>query len=185
METEKVLIKPHEMETIIERLAFQIIEKCPDHENTYLLGIKRRGVCIVDRILESLKKHNKPLMQKGTIDITLYRDDLTEITGNADIHRSDIAFDVNKKNIIIVDDVLFTGRTVRAAIDAVMDFGRPARIMLAVMVDRGHKELPIHADFTGKYIPTSKAEVIHVKMKEIDNVEDCVTISVRNLDGEK
>lgn len=176
---EKTLIDHKEMKAIIERLTFQIIEKCPDYENTYLIGIRRRGEFIADRIDKSLKKHGKPALKTGVIDITLYRDDLTEVAVMPEVHSSHIGFDVTGKSIILVDDVLFTGRTVRAAIDAILDYGRPAKIMLAVMVDRGHRELPISPDFVGKYIPTNLQEVIHVKVNEVDGIDDCVTISDR------
>lgn len=176
---EKTLISNKEMQTIIERITFQIMEKCRNTDNTYLIGIRRRGEFIAERIDSCIKKHGKTPLQTGVLDITLYRDDLTEITNMPEVHESQIGFDVSGKDIILVDDVLYTGRTARAAIDAILDYGRPAKIMLAVMVDRGHKELPIAADFVGKHIPTSQTEVIHVKVKEIDGVDDCVTISDR------
>lgn len=180
MEKEKILINSAEMHAIIERMTFQIIEKVTDYDNTYIVGIRRRGEYIANRITDSISRHNKRPLKSGVLDITLYRDDLSEISNMPEVKSSDIGFDVNGKTIILVDDVLFTGRTIRSAIDALLDYGRPAKIMLAVIVDRGHKELPIHADFTGKHIPTRKSEVIHVKVKEIDNVDDdCVTISDR------
>ncbi len=180
MEKEKILINSAEMHAIIERMTFQIIEKVNDYDNTYIVGIRRRGEYIANRIIDSINRHNKRPLKSGILDITLYRDDLSEISNMPEVKSSDIGFDVNGKTIIVVDDVLFTGRTIRSAIDALLDYGRPAKIMLAVIVDRGHKELPIHADFTGKHIPTRKSEVIHVKVKEIDNVDDdCVTISDR------
>ena len=179
MENEKILIGNAEMQTILERLTFQIIEKCPDPKNTCIVGIRRRGVFIAKRIDECLKRHNKKEFEMGTIDITLYRDDLSEISNMPEVHSSSIDFDVNGKTLILVDDVLFTGRTIRAALDAILDYGRPAKIMLAVVVDRGHRELPIQADFIGKYIPTSLEEVIHVKVMEVDNTPDCVAISKR------
>ncbi len=181
MENEKTLINSEEMRTIIERLTFQIIEKCHNPEKTCIIGIRRRGVYIANRIEECLKKHNKNDFSTGTIDITLYRDDLSEISNLPEVHSSSIDVDINGKTLILVDDVLFTGRTIRAALDALLDYGRPAKIMLAVMVDRGHRELPIQADFIGKYIPTSIDEVIHVKVREIDNTQDCVTISKRSV----
>ena len=180
MSKEKMLINSDEMQAIIERITFQIIEKTIDYENTYIVGIRRRGEYIANRIIDSFKRHNKQPLKYGVLDITLYRDDLSEIANLPEVKTSNIGFDVNGKTIILVDDVLFTGRTIRSAIDALLDYGRPAKIMLAVIVDRGHKELPIHADFTGKVIPTRKSEVIHVKVTEIDNVDaDCVTISDR------
>lgn len=180
MEKEKILINSAEMHAIIERMTFQIIEKVNDYDNTYIVGIRRRGEYIANRIIDSINRHNKRPLKSGILDITLYRDDLSEISNMPEVKSSDIGFDVNGKTIIVVDDVLFTGRTIRSAIDALLDYGRPEKIMLAVIVDRGHKELPIHADFTGKHIPTRKSEVIHVKVKEIDNVDDdCVTISDR------
>lgn len=180
MEKEKILIDSDEMHAVIERITFQIIEKVKDYDNTYIVGIRRRGEYIANRIIECFKNHNKKPLKSGVLDITLYRDDLSEIANMPEVKSSHIGFDVNGKTIILVDDVLFTGRTIRSAIDALLDYGRPAKIMFAVIVDRGHKELPIHADFTGKHIPTRKSEVIHVKVKEIDNVDDdCVTISDR------
>ena len=182
MEKEKILINNAEMHAIIERMTFQIIEKVTDYDNTYIVGIRRRGEYIANRIIDSISHHNKKPLKSGVLDITLYRDDLSEISNMPEVKSSDIGFDVNGKTIILVDDVLFTGRTIRSAIDALLDYGRPAKIMLAVIVDRGHKELPIHADFTGKHIPTRKSEVIHVKVKEIDNVDnDCVTIIDREV----
>ncbi len=180
MSKEKMLIDSDEMYAIIERMTFQIIEKTVDYDNTYIVGIRRRGEYIANRIIDSFKRHNRTPLKSGILDITLYRDDLSEISNLPEVNSSDIGFDVNGKTIILVDDVLYTGRTIRSAIDALLDYGRPAKIMLAVIVDRGHKELPIHADFTGKMIPTRKSEVIHVKVVEIDNVDaDCVTISDR------
>ena len=178
-DNEKLLISTEEMESIIDRMTFQILEKITDYDNTYLVGIRRRGVYIADRILDSLKKHGKTPLKTGILDITLYRDDLSEISSMPEVKTSDLGFDITGKTLILVDDVLFTARTIRSALEALTDYGRPKKVMLAVMVDRGHKELPIHADFTGKYIPTKKTEVIHVKVREIDNSEDCVTISNR------
>lgn len=180
MKIEKVLINSSEMHAIIERMTFQIIEKIADYDSTYIVGIRRRGEYIANRIKDSLKNNNKRILKSGVLDITLYRDDLSEIANMPEVKSSSIGFDVNGKTIILVDDVLFTGRTIRSAIDALLDYGRPSKIMLAVIVDRGHKELPIHADFIGKNIPTRKSEIIHVKVKEIDGVsDDCVTISDR------
>ena len=180
MDKEKILINSSEMYAIIERMTFQIIEKVIDYDNTYIVGIRRRGEYIANRIIDSISRNNKKPLKSGVLDITVDRDDLSEIANMPEVKSSNIGFDVNGKTIILVDDVLFTGRTVRSAIDALLDYGRPSKIMLAVIVDRGHKELPIHADFTGKHIPTRKSEVIHVKVKEIDNVDDdCVTISDR------
>ncbi len=180
MEKEKILINSAEMHAIIERMTFQIIEKVTDYDNTYIVGIRRRGEYIANRIIDSISRNNKKPLKSGVLDITLYRDDLSEISNMPEVKSSNIGFDVTGKSIILVDDVLFAGRTIRSAIDALLDYGRPAKIMLAVIVDRGHKELPINADFTGKHIPTRKSEVIHVKVKEIDNVDDdCVTISDR------
>ena len=179
MVNEKLLINTSEMKTIIDRMSFQILEKVTDYENTYFIGIKRRGEFISNRILNTIEQYNKTKFKHGVLDITLYRDDLSEISSMPEVKSSSINFDINGKTIILVDDVLFSGRTIRSAIEALMDYGRPARIMLAVIIDRGHKELPIQADIMGKYIPTKKSEVIHVKVKEIDNCDDCVTISNR------
>ena len=152
----------------LARLSYEIIEKSRDLENVVLIGIKTRGVPIAEQIAANIETHTGVKVQTCTLDITFYRDDLTTVNTQT------LPVDLNDKEVILVDDVLFTGRTVRAAIDAVFRFGRPARIRLVVLVDRGHRELPIRPDFVGKNIPTSLREIIAVHLEAVDgktNVE--------------
>ncbi|AEI14391.1 Bifunctional protein pyrR [Flexistipes sinusarabici DSM 4947] len=178
---EKEILNKHELDSIITRITFQILEKCSNFENIALIGIKRRGAILADRINDKIKEHSGKKAPVGYLDITLYRDDLTEIADYPLLSGTEIDFRVKGKNIILIDDVIFTGRTVRSALDAIIDFGRPEKIILACLIDRGHRELPIQADFTGKYVPTSLDEKINVKLKELDKV-DSVSIE-KNEDG--
>ncbi len=157
------------------RVTHEILEKNNGSENICLVGIKTRGVPIAGRIASNIKKIEGNIVPVGSLDITLYRDDLTAICDSAVVNGSDIPFSVTGKKIILVDDVLFTGRTVRAAIEAIFKLGRPDSIRLAVVVDRGHRELPIRADHVGKNVPTSLSEIISVKLAETDG-EDAVDL---------
>ena len=174
---EKVIVDSYEVNSILERMSLQIVETSHELNNLAIVGIKRRGVNIANRLKNHMNNFGKTGFLYGELDITLYRDDLTEINSIPDVKSSTIDFDVNNKIIVLVDDVLYTGRTIRSAIEAILDFGRPKKILLAVLIDRGHRELPIEANFIGKYIQTSSNEVIHVKVKEIDDVDDCVAIA--------
>ncbi len=158
------------------RLAHEIIEKNKGIENLALVGIRTRGAVLAQRICSCIKEIEKADIPLGVLDITLYRDDLTLIANQPVVHETSIDFDITQKKIILVDDVLFTGRTVRAALDALIDFGRPSCIQLAVLIDRGHRELPIRADYVGKNLPTSLNENVQVLLEETDNTEDCVQI---------
>jgi pyrimidine operon attenuation protein/uracil phosphoribosyltransferase len=160
----------------ITRISHEIIEKNKGVENVVLVGIKTRGIPLAKRIAKKIEEIEGAKLNTGEVDITLYRDDLKKINTDPVINGTNINFDINQKTVILIDDVLFTGRTVRSALDAIMDVGRPNSIQLAVIVDRGHRELPIRADYVGKNVPTSKDEIISVKLAEIDN-EDCVTIN--------
>ncbi|WP_275669726.1 bifunctional pyr operon transcriptional regulator/uracil phosphoribosyltransferase PyrR [Planococcus salinus] len=154
----------------ITRIAHEIIERNKGIDDCVLVGIKTRGAFIAKRLAEKIEKiEGKPILT-GELDITLYRDDLSVKNKNKEplVQQVDITHDLSNKKVVLVDDVLYTGRTVRAAMDAVMDLGRPAHIQLAVLIDRGHRELPIRADFVGKNIPTSSEERIVVQMKESD-----------------
>ncbi|TWT28118.1 bifunctional pyr operon transcriptional regulator/uracil phosphoribosyltransferase PyrR [Planomicrobium sp. CPCC 101110] len=154
----------------ITRIAHEIIERNKGIDDCILVGIKTRGAFIAKRLAEKIEKiEGKPIMT-GELDITLYRDDLSVKNKNEEplVQQVDIAHNIKNKKVVLVDDVLYTGRTVRAAMDAVMDLGRPAQIQLAVLIDRGHRELPIRADYVGKNIPTSSDERIVVKMQESD-----------------
>ena len=159
----------------ITRISHEIIERNKGIEDIVLVGIKTRGVPIANRISKKIEQIEGSKINTGQIDITLYRDDLKEVNVDPIINGSNIDFNINDKIVILVDDVLYTGRTVRSALDAVVDIGRPKAIQLAVLVDRGHRELPIRADYVGKNVPTSKDEIISVKLSEIDE-EDSVTI---------
>ncbi|AUN15428.1 bifunctional pyrimidine operon regulatory protein/uracil phosphoribosyltransferase [[Clostridium] sordellii] len=160
----------------ITRVSHEIIERNKGIENVVLVGIKTRGVPIANRIAKKIESIEGVAINTGQIDITLYRDDLKEIDVDPVINGSSIDFDINNKVVVLVDDVLYTGRTVRAALDAIMDVGRPNAIQLAVLVDRGHRELPIRADYVGKNVPTSRHEIISVMLDEIDK-QDSVTIN--------
>lgn len=162
------------MNRALTRMAHEILERNKGGENLILVGIKTRGVPLAKRLQRKIKEIENIEVPMGELDITLYRDDLKEITENEDpkLKSTKIEEDVNQKTIVLVDDVLFTGRTVRAAMDAVMDLGRPEQIQLGILVDRGHRELPIRPDFIGKNIPTSKEEVIGVHLTEIDDEDE-------------
>lgn len=164
----------------ITRIAHEIIEKNKGIEDVILVGIKTRGVPLASRLAEKIEAIEKVKVNAGTLDITLYRDDLSKLGDNPVLNDTNIDFDLTDKTVVLVDDVLFTGRTVRAAMDAIMDIGRPRSIQLAVLIDRGHRELPIRADFVGKNVPTSKEEIIRVHFNEIDNIND-VTINEKHI----
>ena len=157
------------------RISHEIIEKNKGVEDVVLLGIKRRGYPLAERISKQINEIEGIKVPVGSVDITLYREDLTKANDMPEVQSLDLGVDVKGKTIILVDDVLYTCRTVRAAIDAIIDVGRPKGIQLAVLIDRGHKELPIRADYVGKNIPTSREEIVGVKILEIDG-EDSVKI---------
>ena len=163
----KELINDTDMERMLERLAFQIIEKYPAGD-LCVVGIHRRGVVLAERIHSIIKRHKKIDLPLGSLDITLYRDDLSEVGNFPDVYGSNIPFDVNNRPILLVDDVIYTGRTIRAAIDAIIDYGRPAKILFMALIDRGHRELPIQPDFVGQKIPTGKKDDIQVHVFETD-----------------
>lgn len=154
----------------VTRLSHEIIEHNDGASGIALIGIKTRGVPLAERISVALCALEGEVVPVGELDITLYRDDLSEMLETPEVNGSKIGFDVRGKDVILCDDVIFTGRTVRAAIEAVMKIGRPRSIQLVVLIDRGHRELPIRPDYVGKNVPTSLAEVISVKFKEIDGV---------------
>ncbi|HLQ70473.1 MAG TPA: bifunctional pyr operon transcriptional regulator/uracil phosphoribosyltransferase PyrR [Bacillota bacterium] len=157
----------------LTRIAHEIVEKNKGGDQLLLVGVRTRGVPIAKRLQEKINQIEALTVPIGELDITLYRDDLSTVNTNREpeLKDTDIEVDITGKKVILVDDVLYTGRTVRAAMDAVMDLGRPAEIQLAVLIDRGHRELPIRSDYVGKNIPTSESEVIVVQLKEIDRTE--------------
>lgn len=154
------------------RIAHEIIEKNKGVKDIVIIGIERRGVPLAKRLVAKIKEIEGRELPIGILDITLYRDDLTTISYQPQIHKTTIPFNIDGKKIILVDDVLYTGRTVRAALDALIDIGRPKLIQLAVLVDRGHRELPIRADYVGKNVPTSSREIVSVLLKEVDQVTE-------------
>lgn len=160
----------------ITRISHEIIEKNKGTDDVVLIGIQRRGDILAEMIAAKIKEVENVEVPVGKLDITFYRDDLSLLNEHPVVKGTDIGFSVNDKKVVLVDDVLYTGRTVRAAIEALMDIGRPRMIQLAILIDRGHRELPIRADFVGKNVPTSRNEIVNVKLKRIDGVNK-VTIS--------
>ncbi|MCY6959650.1 bifunctional pyr operon transcriptional regulator/uracil phosphoribosyltransferase PyrR [Clostridium brassicae] len=175
MEFKSILLDDKAIKRTLKRVAHEIIEKNKGVKDVVLVGIQRRGVPIAKRIAKLIEEFEEEQVQVSSVDITLYRDDLTELSEQAVLNNENIDLCVKDKKIILVDDVLYTGRTARAAMEAIIHQGRPANIQLAVLVDRGHRELPIRADYVGKNVPTSKKEIICVQVKEIDD-EDSVVI---------
>ena len=165
-----------EIERTIVRLAHEIVEKNNGADNLGLVGIKRRGVPLAQRLAKLLARIEKVEVPVGTLDITLYRDDLSTVGHRPEVRPAAMEFDIRDKNIILVDDVLYTGRTIRAALDALFDHGRPRRIQLAVLIDRGHRELPIEAGFVGRKIQTAANEIIEVKFQETDSAEKVLLV---------
>lgn len=172
--TMKLVLDSPSIERVLTRIAHEILEKNKGVDELILIGIRTRGVVLADRIGKAIRTLCGHEVPSGILDINLYRDDLTRVAEQPVIRKTVINFNLDAKTIILVDDVLYTGRTVRAALDALVDFGRPKRIELAVLVDRGHRELPIRADFVGKNIPTSAEEIVHVRLSETDQVEEVV-----------
>jgi len=156
----------------LHRMTTEIIERNRNLKNLVIVGIRTRGIYIGKRISRLIKEMEKVDIPVGVLDITLYRDDFSELEAQHMVKKTEINFSVTKKDVLLVDDVLFTGRTIRAAMDSLIDLGRPDTIQLLVLIDRGHKELPIRADYVGKFLPTSKREVVQVKVKEIDNTDE-------------
>src|SRR3990170_1650846 len=157
------------------RISHEIVEKHGGTEGLVLVGIQRRGVPLAERLAAAIAEHERTHLPVGALDITFYRDDLSLIAQHPVVKGTAIPFDLNDRTVVLVDDVLFTGRTIRAAMDALVDFGRPRAIRLAVLVDRGHRELPIRADHVGKNVPTSREETVRVRVAEIDG-EDGVDL---------
>ena len=164
------LMSASEVERTLVRLAYQIVEE-NGVDGLGLIGVRRRGVPLAERLSKSIEHIENVRVPVGTLDITFYRDDLSTVGPKPVVHESDIGFAIQDKNIVLVDDVLFTGRTVRAALDALFSQGRPRRVQLCVLIDRGHRELPIEAAFVGRTVQTTMNEVIEVKLKEIDGAE--------------
>lgn len=165
---ERILVDEKAMDRMLMRLSHEIIEKSEGVSELYLVGIRRRGVPLAQRIKANVERFSDIKVELGALDITLYRDDLKELFPTPQVHGTDIPFDVGGKVIVLVDDVIYTGRTARAAMEAIIRLGRPAAIRLCVAVDRGHRELPIAANFVGKNVPTARNEFVSVRVTEID-----------------
>ena len=170
MKFKTLLLDENAVNRAITRLSHEILERNKGADNLALIGIKTRGVPFADMLAKSILKIEGATLPVGELDITLYRDDLSELSEQPTVNSSKILFNVKNRDVILCDDVIFTGRTVRAAIEAIMKFGRPKSIQLAVLVDRGHRELPIRPDFVGKNVPTSQSEVVLVKFESVDGV---------------
>lgn len=182
MKKKTVVLDEAAINRALTRIAHEIVERNKGGDNLVLVGIKTRGVPITKRLEQKIKEIENITVPTGELDITLYRDDLQQKSNDPELNS--VHFDVNitNKTVILIDDVLYTGRTIRAAMDAVMDAGRPAQIQLGVLIDRGHRELPIRADYVGKNIPTSEKEVIVAKLTEHDGLDE---VSIYEIDSNK
>jgi pyrimidine operon attenuation protein/uracil phosphoribosyltransferase len=168
----KKLYNSEEINWMLERMAIEILEKNRGMVDFAIVGIRTRGVYIAKRIKKIIERISGKSLDFGIIDITLYRDDLSIGTHSPEVKSTEINFNIDNRVIILIDDVIYTGRTTRASIDAIFDIGRPKMIQLAVLIDRGHREVPIQPDFIGKFIPTSRKERIFVKLKETDEIDE-------------
>jgi pyrimidine operon attenuation protein / uracil phosphoribosyltransferase len=174
MAKKRVVMDADRIDRCITRIAYEILEKNKGVEELALIGIRTRGVYLAQRIQDKIFQIEGSKVPLGILDITLYRDDIGKRKGKPRLERTDVPFTLDNKKVVLVDDVLFTGRTIRAAMDALIDFGRPKRIQLAVLIDRGHRELPIRADFVGKDLPSSFWEAVSVHLKENDQKDEVI-----------
>lgn len=167
-----VIMDAQAIDRALARIAHEVVEETGGVDNLAIVGIQRRGVQLAERIVDEIERTEGRAPDKGVMDITLYRDDLQAIADQAIVQKTEMPFKVEGKTIVLVDDVLYTGRTIRAALNEIMDFGRPRRVLLAVLVDRGHREIPIRAEFVGKNVPTSRSQQIKVKVDELDGARE-------------
>jgi pyrimidine operon attenuation protein / uracil phosphoribosyltransferase len=172
------LMSASEIDRTLVRLAHQIVEKNEGAQNLGLIGIKRRGVPLAERVAKMISTIEKAPVETGVLDISFYRDDLSTKDRRPVVTNGAIGFDIEGRDVILMDDVLYTGRTIRAALDALFDHGRPRSVQLLVLIDRGHRELPIEAQFVGRHVPTSSREVIEVKLREIDGEEQVLLMEL-------
>ncbi len=174
MDSKRVLLNEVDIEESLNRLCDQLLQRHPALRDAVLVGIRSGGVYLAQRLKEKIFQKTGADLPAGVIDITLYRDDWTRLTQTPEVKKAEIHFSIEDKHVLLVDDVLFTGRTIRAALDALMELGRPRRIELAVLVDRGHRELPIHADYVGRVLETLRQDSINVELKEMTGVDRVV-----------
>ncbi|MEA2207608.1 MAG: pyrimidine operon attenuation protein / uracil phosphoribosyltransferase [Solirubrobacteraceae bacterium] len=179
--SEKVVLHEEDIQRALKRIAHEVAERNPGDRGLAIVGIHRRGAFLAQRLRDLLEQLVESPVPLGDLDIGFYRDDVASRPDAPVVHASHIDFDVTGRTVVIVDDVLYTGRTVRAAIEALFDYGRPERVQLAVLADRGHRELPIRPDYVGKNLPTSRAEHVHVRVAELDGVDE-VTIATAAME---
>lgn len=170
----KLLLDAPSLQRALTRMAHEILEKNKGVGGLALIGIQTRGVVLAQRLKKAVQEISDHEVSTGILDINLYRDDLTKVSEQPVIRKTVINFDIDDQTVVLVDDVLYTGRTIRSALDALIDFGRPKKIELAVLIDRGHRELPIRADFVGKNVPTTENEIVHVRLTETDGKDEVV-----------
>ena len=173
---EKILLNSSDIERVLVRIAHEIVEHNKGAKNIAFVGIKTRGVPLAQRLAKIIQGMEQVEIPVGSLDITLYRDDVSSLSFKHVVQQTYVPFDITNKQVILVDDVFYTGRSIRAALDALIDLGRPETIQLAVLIDRGHRELPIRADFVGKNIPTARNEEIKVYVSEVDAVDKVVVM---------
>jgi len=176
MKVKKEIIDKDDIRRALTRISHEIIEKNEGTEDLVIIGVRSRGVPMAERLAKRISEFEDVEVPTGILDITLYRDDLSQVSNQPIIHQTEISFDITDKKVVLTDDVLYTGRTVRAALDALIDLGRPKSIQLAILVDRGHRELPIRPDYVGKNLPTSQSEVVSVNFKEIDGEDNVLLL---------
>jgi len=167
-----ILLNELEMSKMLTRISHEIIESHSEISSIAIIGIRTRGEIFAKKIVDNIEKISGDRVHYGILDVTFYRDDFSQNLGSPKVGPSDISFDINSKNIVLIDDVLYTGRTIRAAMDELFSFGRASSIKLGVLIDRGHRELPIKADFVGKNFPTSNNEHVHVLVNEVDGKDE-------------
>jgi len=182
---EKILMTAEDIRRTLARIAHEIIEHNKILDSLLLVGIHTRGVPLAKRLADNIERFEKVGLPVGALDFSLYRDDLDRQGAKPDIQRTDIPTDIDSKSIVLVDDVLYTGRSIRAAMDALIDLGRPQSIQLAVLIDRGHREMPIRADYVGKNIPSARHEDIQVRLVEIDGVDEVAIVSLEDVKSAK
>jgi pyrimidine operon attenuation protein/uracil phosphoribosyltransferase len=174
--SERQVLDADELRRALVRIAHEIVERHGGTDRLVLVGTRTRGVPLARRLAAFIEQHESAALSVGSLDITYYRDDLTRLAHAPIVKRTDLGFDVSHRTVVLVDDVLFTGRTVRAALDALTDHGRPDAVRLAVLIDRGHRELPIRADFVGKNLPTSRDEIVRVHLVETDGADKVLIV---------